>query len=321
MRLRLAAALLLAGAAAASGEQAVITSQNAGAVSFVDPESGAVTATLALPGKPAAVAVDPSTGQAYVVAVETALLHVLSPAGVELRRIPLPGAPFGVAVNPATHHVYVSDWQGAEIHEVDPERGAVLRSFATGAAPSGIAVSVDGALIVTADRDANRISLIDAASGAAQSVAVGEHPFGITLHGGRAFAVNVLSDDVTVVDLASRRVTASIPVGPHPYALAFAAGRGFVTNQYGESLTVFDATSLEVLATIPVGEYPEGIAATADGRRVLVANWFSDSLTILDASSLEILAEVGMPEGPRAFGSFIGPSPAPPAAAPAQAAR
>ncbi|PTE21548.1 hypothetical protein C5F48_11805 [Cereibacter changlensis JA139] len=321
MRLRLAAALLLAGAVAASGEQAVITSQNAGAVSFVDPASGAVTATLALPGKPAAVAVDPSTGQAYVVAVETALLHVLSPEGVELRRIPLPGAPFGVAVNPVTHHVYVSDWQGAEIHEVDPERGAVLRSFATGAAPSGIAVSADGALIVTADRDANRISLIDAASGASEAVTVGEHPFGVTLRDGRAYVVNVLSNDVTVVDLARRAVIATIPVGEHPYALAFAAGKGFVTNQYAESLTVFDATSHAVLAEVPVGEYPEGIAATADGRRVLVANWFSDSLTILDASSLEILAEVEMPEGPRAFGSFIGPSLAPPGATAERAAR
>lgn len=299
-----AACVIFAALPLQAREIAVITSQNAGAVTFVDPADGTVLLTQPLAGKPAAVAMD-RRGRAYVVAVETALLHVLGPDGATIRQIALPGAPFGVAVHPVSGLVYVSDWEGTQIHEVDVEAGTVLRSFQTGPAPSGIAVSADGRLIVTADRDANQISLIDAASGVAQTVPVGEHPFGVTLHSGRAFVANVLGDSVSVVDLASRMVIATIAVGERPYAVAFAGGRGFVTNQYAESVTVFDAASFAVLATVSVGEYPEGIAATADETRVLVANWFSDTVSVIDAQSLAVVQDIEMPEGPRAFGAFI----------------
>lgn len=287
---------------------AVITSQNAGAVTLVDPADGSVLVTVPMPGKPAAVAVD-RQGRSYVVAVDTALLHVLGPDGGTIRQIALPGAPFGVAVNPISRMIYVSDWEGTQIHEVDSEAGLILRSFQTGAAPSGIAVTPDGQMIVTADRDANQISLIDAASGEAQTVAVGEHPFGVSIYDGRAFVANVLADSVSVVDMVDRRVIATIPVGERPYAVAFAGGRGFVTNQYAESVTVFDAASYAVLTTIMVGEYPEGIAATADETRVLVANWFSDTVSVIDVQTLTVVQDIDMPEGPRAFGAFIAAMP------------
>lgn len=271
---------------------AAITSQNAGVVTIVT--DGAVTASVPVPGKPAAVAVDPVRGIIHVVAVETKLLHRIAPDGREIARIPLPGAPFGVAVDPTNGHSLVSDWEGSGIVEVGD---AVLREIATGAAPSGIAVA-DG-LIVTADRDADQLTLIGDQT---RHVAVGHHPFGVTIHDGHAFAANVLSETVSVVDLDSATLVATIPVGERPYAIAFAAGRGFVTNQYEESVTVFDAASWQVIGTIEVGEYPEGIAPYGD--RLLVANWFSDTLSVIDPMTMKVIETLDMPAGPRAFGSF-----------------
>lgn len=309
VRRGLAAVALAVGCAAGgplgAADLAVVTSQGAGALSLLDPGAGTVLATVPLPGKPAAVAVDAARGRILVVAVETATLHVLDLQGRPLRTLALDGAPFGVAISPVTGLAYVSDWEGTAVAELDPGAGTRLRRLPTGAAPSGLVVSDDGATLVTADRDADQLSLIDLATGQARSVAVGRHPFGVTLRDGRAFAANVLGDSVSVVDLATARVIGTIPVGARPYAIAFAGGEGFVTNQYGSSVTVFDAATLEVRDTIAVGDYPEGIAPMSDGRHLVLANWFSDSVMVIDAASRAILHEIPMPEGPRAFGSFV----------------
>lgn len=289
---------------------AAVTSQNAEILTLYDPADGSEIARVALPGKPAAVAVDPRGGRVYAVSAEGEGqgVSVFSAEGVRLAFQTLPDwAPFGVAVDPASGRVYVSDWKGAQVLEFAPDLGEPLRAFPVGAAPSGLAVSADGALLVSADRDDDQISVIALASGERFAVKVGAHPFGVTLRGGLAFTADVLSNRVSVVDLEKRALVAAIPTGERPYAVAFAAGKGFVTNQYAESLTVFDAESYEALGEVAVGEYPEGIAATADERRIWVANWFSDSLMAVDPETLEVVQEVAAPAGPRAFGGFVGP--------------
>lgn len=286
---------------AAPGDTAAITSQNAGALTLLDTGSWAVTATVPLPGKPAAVAVDAARNRVLAVAVETKRLHVFDLTGRPLASHDLPGAPFGLAILPDSGHALITDGTGL-LHEVDPMTGTALRHWTTGAMPSGVAT--DGTVIVTADRDANAVTILRGAE--VSRVAVGEHPFGVTLQGNRAYVTNVLGNSVSVIDLARNRVTATIPTGERPYAVAFAQGKGYVSNQYAASVTVFDARTQAPLGDIATGDYPEGIAATADGRHILVANWFSDSLTVIDTTTASAVQEIALPEGPRAFGAFLG---------------
>lgn len=299
---------LLLGTAAQAGDTAFITSQEAGTVAVIDIDSRAVLCVAKVGGKPAAVAVDPRLGLAYVVSPETRMLTILGRDCSQEGQVALEGGPFGVAVNPARGVVYVGDWYGARIVEIDPALQKIRRVFAVGAAPAGIAVTADGTQLISADRDDNQITILEAATGKALArVKVGKHPFGVTLHDGRAFTANVESDSVSVVDLATARLIATIAVGKRPYAVAFAAGKGFVTNQYEDTVSVFDAASFAPLASIEVGEYPEGIASTPDGEHVLVANWFSNTISIIDSASLSVVTEIEVPDGPRAFGDFILP--------------
>ncbi|WP_395540484.1 YncE family protein [Neotabrizicola sp. sgz301269] len=297
--IRLAALLLMAGAARA--DIAAITSQNAGMLTLVQTESLEVLASAPLPGKPAAVAMDAARGRVMAVAVETGRLHIFDLAGKPLAEWPIVGAPFGLAIRPGVGTALITDQADAVLREIDPATGKELAQWRTGALPSGVAEG--GGVIVVANRDGNSVSVIR--GDAVQEIAVGQHPFGVTLLGNRAFVTDVLSDQVSVIDLAEGRVIATIPTGERPYATAFAAGRGFVTNQYDESLTVFDAQSLKVLGRIETDEYPEGIATTAEGQ-VLVANWFSDTLQVIDPVAMQVVDRLDMPEGPRAFGAFTG---------------
>lgn len=296
-----AAALALLLGTPGLADIAAVTSQNAGMLSLIDTDGMRLIGSVPLPGKPAAVAVDGPRGRIMAISVEDGRLHVLDLSGREQAAHGLGGAPFGLAVDPASGHALVTDWGGA-LREIDPADGRALRRWATGATPSGVAAG--RGVIVTADRDADSVTIIR--PGGVVRVAVGHHPFGVTLRGGRAFVTNVLSDSVSVIDLEADRVVATIATGERPYAVAFAAGRGFVTNQYDASVTVFDEASLSVLGRIETDEYPEGIAATADGNRILVANWFSDTVQAIDAAGMAVVETLDMPEGPRAFGQFIG---------------
>ncbi len=77
------------------------------------------------------------------------------------------------------------------------------RALEVGQAPSGVALVPDSRLIITADREDNQLSIIDAASFTRRSIVkVGQHPFGVTIDAPRhrVYAADVESDEVSVVD-------------------------------------------------------------------------------------------------------------------------
>ena len=300
------AAMLLASPAALAGDLAFVTSQNGNAVSVIDLTTREVIATTTVEGAPAPVAYDPATARAFVISADTGRLTVLDETGQITGGLDLGEGSFGIATGPEGA-VYVADWYGGRLRRLGAELETLWQAE-TGAAPAGIAVSPDGAQVATADRDADAVSIFDAASGALihRVKTAGPHPFGITWQDGRIWTADVQGDSVSVIDPVAGTLLGSVPSGSHPYAVAFAGGRGFVTDQYGSTVTVFDPETLEVVETIATGDYPEGIAPLPDGSGVAVANWDSDSLQIIDAATLEVTAEIDLPAGPRAFGSFTG---------------
>lgn len=303
---RALALLSLIAAPAVAGDLAFVTSQNGNAVSVIDLQSHQVIATTTVEGAPAPVAYDPAVGLAYVVSADTGRLTILDETGAITGGLDLGQGVFGVATGPEGA-LYLADWDGARLMRL----GADLTSLwqvPTGAAPAGIAVSPDGALVATADRDADAVSVFDAATGQRlhQIATAGPHPFGITWYDGRLWTADVQGNSVSVIDPVAGRLLGQIASGSHPYAIAFAGGRGFVTDQYASTLTVFDPDSLQVLGKVETGDYPEGIAALPDGSGVIVANWDSDTAQIVDAASLGVIAQIDLPAGPRAFGQFTG---------------
>lgn len=299
-RATLPALLLALAAMTARADIAAITSQTAGALTLIDTDTATILSTTPLPGDPAAVAIDTGRNRILAIAVDTARLHVFDLSGQPIASFAVAGAPFGLAIDPATGAALITDQNGL-LRQVDPATGRETANWQVGKLPSGVAIG-DG-VIVTADRDANTLTVVG--GDRVRTVPVGRHPFGVTLHDGLIFSANVLDNSVSVIDVATLTPRATIATGERPYAIAFAQGLGFVSNQYDCSITVFDDT-FTVIARIETGDYPEGIAATADGRQIVVANWFTDTVTLIDAQTLTVSAVIDVPAGPRAFGLFIG---------------
>lgn len=289
-----------------AGDIAFVTSQNGNAVSIIDLGSHEVVAQAPLEGAPAPVAYDPAARRAYVVAADTGRLSVLDEGARVIDGKDLGPGSFGVAVAPGGG-VFVTDWYHGRLTRLDRSLTQIW-SAATGAAPAGVAVSDDGALVATADRDEDGVSIFDAISGRLlrRVPTAGAHPFGLMFHDRKLWTADVKGNTVSVIDPLEGRLLGKVPTGSHPYGLAFAGGRGFVTNQYAGTLTVFDPQTLEVTAEVATGDYPEGIAALPDGSGVVVANWDSDTVSVIDAADLTLRAEIEVPAGPRAFGQFTG---------------
>ena len=149
-------------------------------------------------------------------------------------------------------------------------------------------------------------------------VKVGTHPFALLVDPPRQrlYALNVLSNDVSVIDTRDPRglaVVGTVKVGKAPYGAALARDGAllYVTNQHDDSVSVVDAQRLSVLRTLDGFGYPEGVSAFGD--RVYVVNWMDDDVSVLDAESGRTLSRIATGKNSRGFGEFIG---APPSSSP-----
>lgn len=298
---------LMAGAAV--GDIAYVTNQNSNDLSVIDLDTRAEIRRIPVPGGPAGVQVASHLQAVFTVSPNDKTLRRFDiQSGKMTGQIELDGGPIGIAQSDT--HIFVSDWFNARIWIIDAENMAIIGTLETGAAPAGLAVSNDGHWLVSADRDADALSVFDLTTQRQHTrIRVGTRPFAVSFdQQGRVYSTNVGSDTVTIADPETGQTITTLQTGSRPYGVAFAKGHIFVSNQYGDTISVYDYHTYEPQHIIEVGEYPEGINATANEDHVVVANWFSNTLTVIDAVSFTIKAEVTTGDGPRAFGQFILPT-------------
>jgi YVTN family beta-propeller protein len=73
-------------------------------------------------------------------------------------------------------------------------------------------------------------------------------------------------------------------------------------------VSVIDIATKTVTATISVGDSPSGVAFSTDGSKVYVANEFSNTVSVIDAGTNAVTATIPVGNSPIAFGVFIQPA-------------
>jgi len=120
------------------------------------------------PGGDTLVVSDRTAGLLYVVDVE---------AGEVARSIPLRGAPMAVAWGKGSR-VYVSEYDNGTVAEVQTRTGKVLRRFAVGPKPVGVAFAAKKKLLVVSNYGLNNVSIVDVTSGKERGhIAAGPRPY------------------------------------------------------------------------------------------------------------------------------------------------
>ncbi len=129
--------------------------------------------------------------------------------------------------------------------------------------------------------------------------------FGTLAHGAPfAYVPNTLSNNLSVIDVATSGVVATVLAGEIPLGVAVnpAGTRAYISSYVGNSVAVLDTTTNTVIGTIAVGERPQGLAVNPAGTRLYVANQTLSSLTgtvsVVDTASNTVVNTVTVGRSP-----------------------
>ena len=300
---------------------AYITNQGSHDVSVIDVATASVVATVPVGRSPAGVVASSRAGKVFVSNPDSKSISV-----IDMRRqqvvdtLAAGDGPVGIDASPDGRRLFAADWfrNRLLVYATDHRAGEPLTArepittIAVGRAPAGVAAGDRPGQVFVAERDDDSVAWVDAnAARVVTRLKVGSHPFALLFDAARQrlYALNVQSDDVSVIDTREPGrlvLIATVKVGKAPYGAALTAdGRSlYVTNQHDDTVSVVDTATLAVRQTLTGFGYPEGVAAHAD--RVYVVNWMDDNVSVLDAASGRLLATIATGKNSRGFGAFIG---------------
>jgi YVTN family beta-propeller protein len=108
-----------------------------------------------------------------------------------------------------------------------------------------------------------------------------------------AYITNATSNNVSVINTVTDKVTATIPVGSFPFGVAVARDgrRAYIANNGSETVSVINTATNKVVATIGT-RGSVGIAVSPHGDRVYAANLNDQSVSVIDTATHTVIATV-----------------------------
>jgi YVTN family beta-propeller protein len=110
----------------------------------------------------------------------------------------------------------------------------------------------------------------------------------------RIYVTNSLGDDITVIDLATRKVIGDIKVGKHVHGICAPADgrRLFTTIESENTLKIIDTATETIVTTIELTGRPNQCASTLDGLYVGVPIRDRNSVDIVDTALKKVAKEL-----------------------------
>ena len=237
-----------------------------------------------------------------------ALAAMLSPA---LAATVDPNNPTG------SHGLVLIDKRGAHIRFVDPSDYKELSSLEVGNAPHDLAISPDHKTVyipVYGDgvygnnpHPGHTIAVIDLATRqltATIDVSPYIAPHGIQVDStGKLYVTCDLSRKLLVIDPKTRRIEAAIDTEGtgHWVAVLPNASKAYIANKNDKPfISVIDLKSRKMTGQIPAPNGTQGIAASPDGKRIVVSDFAEPALLVVDTATDKVIDRVALQETARA---------------------
>jgi serine/threonine protein kinase, bacterial len=243
-------------------------------------------AVIAVGSNPIAIAVDSTTGTAYVTNGGDSSLSIVDVASATVRSTVKVGkSPAGVAVDPQRHVAYVVNNGDNSVSVIDTDNATVVDTIVVGGNPWDIAIDGDTGVVFVANQDDGTLSVIENRA-VVSTIKVGANPIvpQVDTANHTLYVSNLGADTVSVVDTIIRAVVATIKVGDEPNGLALDPPNRavYVTNRAAHTVSVIDTASNTVTATIPVGTKPVAVAVDPEAHTAYVSNIDSNSMSVID---------------------------------------
>ena len=187
--------------------------------------------------------------------------------------------PTGLAVSADGKRLYVAGNLGGRLYELDAFAGTLLRSWDTGVAPYDVALAGSKAYVSNLGGRFPLKGELTAPAGKGTTVLV--DPVHYIAQAG----------SVTVIDLASGKLSSAIATGLHTSALAVSPNGKYVVaaNTGDDTLSVIDTRTDQIVEKIwarqtPAalfGAQPNALAFAPDGKRLYVCNGTQNAVAVI----------------------------------------
>ena len=256
---------------------------------------GRIVQTIQMPGLSGGIAMSPDGHTAYVSGV---------PDSPHKDQQAPPGTPGtgGDVIHVFTYDSKTGIAQRNGVIPVPPPTGTLpAQTFPPGSAtaswPRDLAVSQDGKTLLAALNLADSAAIVNTATRSVRYVSVGHYPYGTAIVGDGKFGLVTSETEgtVSVIDLATAKVTKTIQVGPHlshPEGMAVdpKAPLAFVANANQDVIAAINTNSMTVQKTLSVGRpqgvgtYPTYVSVTPNGCELLSADSGEDAVAVFALS-------------------------------------
>jgi len=215
-------------------------------------------------------------------------------------------APHGLAF--ADGKVYFTAEANKVIGRYDPAANQVDWILGTGQNVTHmIVLSKDLKTIFTSNIGSDSICVIEPGGGrngwTVAAIPVGKGPEGLDLSpdGKEVWAANSGDGTVSVIDVASKKVTATLDFNTkHTNRLKFTPDGKLVliSDDSGGELVVVDTATRKERKRLKVGQGPEGTLVQPDGSKAFVALSRDNAVAVIDLKTLEVIAKIATGNGP-----------------------
>jgi YVTN family beta-propeller protein len=273
-RLMLAMFAITACRSAEPPSRVIVSNENAGTVSVIDPDAGRVISVIEVGKRPRGMRVS-RDGRTLYVALSGS---PKAPPGVDEATLP-----------PA-------DRAADGIGVVDLTSMSLVRTIESGQDPEAFDLVGDDLLVVS-NEETSEASIVDLRQRRVRvRVRVGGEPEGVTTApDGLVWVTSEEDHTASVIDPQQGTVVATVATGLRPRAIAFHGTRGVITGENDGSLTIVDTHMraavgrIQLPTTGAVPPRPVGVAIAADGRRAYVATGRAGGVAIVDLDAREVV--------------------------------
>jgi YVTN family beta-propeller protein len=165
--------------------------------------------------------------------------------------------------------------------------------------PIALALSADGALLLSANQTAGTVSLVDTKGARVlHELKTGDKPSGVAISkdGRRGVVTHWYGYDLCVLLINDGKlaIEGRLEVGPEPRGVAMAAdgSTAYVAIGVSNEVARVDLSTLTVTGRLPAGREPRGIAISPDGSRLLVSSARSQNVSLIDVKGWKVVCTI-----------------------------
>ena len=174
-----------------------------------------------------------------------------------------------VAVSPDAARAYVTNIRSGTVTAIDLKEGKKIRDLPAGKEPEGLALTPDGRQLWVAARASDEVFVFDTTE--LKEIArlqVGKVPIRLTISpdGRTAVTSNLGTGDLTLIDIASRKISRTVPISgekdSQQVTILFASdnNRLYVAETGRDRVAEVDLAGGKVLRHLPAGKNGDGLA-------------------------------------------------------------